>query len=372
MTSYGAFQAYYTIHLDETPSTIAFIGGVQNFLTFFIGAFSGRLLDAGLFVPTLLVGAIFQLLGMFLMSVSKTFWQLMLTQGVLTGLGGGIFFTPSMGLMTTYFSSRRAFAIGLATTGNSVGGMIYPIVVRELLPKIGFAWTCRVLGFLNLGLLSVVLAFMRPRLPPRKSGPIIDWSAWTERPYALFVVGLFFAMWTTYYTLYYVGSFGVEQLGMNYTLATNLVIIVNAVGVPARTIPPFFADRIGQLNIFCPALAFLTMLTFSWLAVHSTVSLYVWVVLYGLSSATFQCLVPTTVAALTPELNKVGTRLGMAFSAVSFAALTGPPIGGALQTAMGGRYTGATIWAATVALLAFAFASGSRVSRVGFALRKKC
>lgn len=113
----------------------------------------------------------------------------MLTQGIMTGIGGGIFFTPSMGLIGTYFSSRRALAIGITTTGNSAGGMIYPVLVQQLLPKIGFAWTARVLGFLNLGLLSVVFVFMRPRLPPRKSGPIIDMSAFKEPVYAFFVAG---------------------------------------------------------------------------------------------------------------------------------------------------------------------------------------
>jgi len=206
VNSYGAFQTYYTLNLPEPPSTISWIGTVQNFLTFFVGAFSGRLLDAGLYVPCLIVGTTLQLLGIFLMSISHTFWQLMLTQGLLTGLGGGIFFTPSMGLMATYFSSHRSLALGVATTGNAVGGMMYPIIVQQLLPAIGFAWTTRVMGFLNLGLYAVVVAFMRPRLPPRKSGPLMDWAAWREAPYALFVGGLGFAFWAVYYTFYYVST----------------------------------------------------------------------------------------------------------------------------------------------------------------------
>lgn len=80
---------------------------------------------------------------------------------------------------------------------KAVGGMIYPILVRELLPRIGFAWTARVLGFVNLALLAIVGTFMRPRLPPRKSGPVVDWSAFRETPYALFVAGLFFIIWGT-------------------------------------------------------------------------------------------------------------------------------------------------------------------------------
>lgn len=217
VNSFGAFQAYYTETLGVAPSTISWIGSIQVWLTFFIGAFSGRLLDAGFFVPTFVVGAVLQLLGIFFMSLSKQYWQLMLTQGVLTGIGNGIFFCPSLGLTATYFSDRRAFALGVATTGNSAGGIVYPLIVRSLLPKLGFAWTTRVLGFVNLACLLVVLFLMRPRLPPRTSGPIIDWSAFKEPTYVLFVTGLFFVIWAVYYTFYYVSlTLAISRMGGRY------------------------------------------------------------------------------------------------------------------------------------------------------------
>lgn len=139
-----------------------------------------------------------------MMSLSTKYWQLLLTQGVLTGLGGGIFFTPTSSLLATYFDKRRAVAMGIASSGNSIGGVVYPLLVRELLPKIGFAWTARVLGFVNLALLSLVVCFMKPRLPPRKSSALLDLPAFTEPPYALFVIGLFIVVWGIYFTLYYV------------------------------------------------------------------------------------------------------------------------------------------------------------------------
>ena len=203
---FGVFQTYYTLNLDISPSTISWIGTTQNFLTFFIGAFSGRLLDAGYFLPTVLVGASLQILGIFMMSLSTKYWQLFLTQGVLNGIGNGIFFTPCMGLMATWFSKKRSLAMGCASTGNAAGGIIYPIMVRELLPKLGFAWTVRVLGFMNLGLLALVVCLMKPRLPPRKSADFFDKSAFKEVPFVLFMVGLFFQVWCIYYTLYYVST----------------------------------------------------------------------------------------------------------------------------------------------------------------------
>jgi len=136
--SFGAFQAYYTEVLPQDPSTISWIGGIQFLLSLIIGTISGRLLDAGFFLPTFAVGMILQVLGIFLMSLSTEYWQLFLSQGVLSGIGAGLYFTPAVSVVNTYFDKRRALAIGLATTGNSAGGIVYPLLVRELIPTLGF------------------------------------------------------------------------------------------------------------------------------------------------------------------------------------------------------------------------------------------
>nr|OQO26064.1 hypothetical protein B0A51_06996 [Rachicladosporium sp. CCFEE 5018] len=394
VNSFGSFQTYYSTLLpDETASTISWIGSVQVWLTFFVGAFSGRLLDAGLFLPTFAVGMAMQLAGIFGMSWCTEYWQLMLTQGILTGIGGGIFFCPSMGLLATYFSNKRGVAIGIATTGNSVGGMIYPVVVRELLPKLGFAWTVRVIGFVNLGCLVLALCFMRPRLPPRKSGPIMDPKAFHEPVYMLFVAGFCFMIGSVYWTFYYVrseflssvnrrstftdkvyqiASFGVQVIGLSYASSTLLIIIINGVGLPFRVIPPLLSDRYGPLNIILPALFATALVAFTFVAVHDTLGLYLFTIFYGITTAAFQCLLPVTVASLTTNLNMVGTRLGMAFSAISFAALTWPPIGGAIIGLQHGKYQGAQIWAAVSALAGALLMLTARVKMNGWTVRKKC
>ena len=119
--------------------------------------------------------------------------------------------------------------------------------------------------------------------------------------------------------------------------------------------------------LFCTALV-----CYTWLAVSDVAGYYIFTVFYGMITAAFQCLLPTTVASLTPDLNMVGTRLGMAFSLISFAALTGPPIGGVLQSADGGRFRGAQIWAATAALLCAILVASARVVKVGWKIKVKC
>lgn len=204
VNSFGAFQAYYTAILPQTPSTISWIGSTQACLLFVVGMFSGRAFDAGLFRPTIIIGIAIQIVGIFTMSAAKNFWQLLMTQGICTGIGGGIFFVPIMSLCSTYFAKRRGMAIGIVTSGNSAGGIIYPIVVRELLGKVGFGWTVRVLGFINVISLAIVIAFMKPRLPPRKTGPLIDMDAFRDPPYLLQILGVCFLMPPVYYVFYYV------------------------------------------------------------------------------------------------------------------------------------------------------------------------
>lgn len=201
---------------------------------------------------------------------------------------------------------------------------------------------------------------------------MIDFSAFREPTYSLLVAGLFFAMWAIYYTFYYLSSFGNEVLGLPFTTATTIIILVNGAGVPARVIPPFFADRIGQFNTLIPALTSLAIVAFCWVAVHNPAGLYAFAALYGMCTGGFQCLVPSTVASITTDMSKFGTRLGMAFSTLGFAALTGPPIGGALQSAMNGSYLGAQLWAALAAGMTVVLVCASRVSKVGWKLGVKC
>ena len=95
-------------------------------------------------------------------------------------------------------------ALGIVTSGNSVGGIVYPVVVRQLLPKVGFGWTVRVLGFINIASFLVVIAFMKPRLPPRKTGPPVELEALKDLPYCLHVLGMCFLMPPVYCVFYYV------------------------------------------------------------------------------------------------------------------------------------------------------------------------
>jgi MFS family permease len=326
ITSYGVFQEYYRTTLELTPSTISWIGSVQIFLLFFLGTFSGRALDAGLFRPVYITGSVLQLLGVFSMSASKNFWQLFLSQGLCLGIANGLHFCPAMSLISTYFVQKRALVVGIAAMGSCTGGVVFPIIIQQLLPRIGFPWTIRVCGFIMLLTNILTITCYRTRLPPRRTGPLVEWSSFKEWPFMLYCAASFFNFWGLYFAFFFVGSYGREILGMTYPDSINLLLTMVAVGFLWRLLPNYFADKVGSLNMLLPFTLVAGTMLLAWIGVHTRASLFVFAGIYGSGSAGMQSLFPAGLSSLTEDLKKAGVRMGMGFTIVSFACLTGPPL----------------------------------------------
>jgi MFS family permease len=126
------------------------------------------------------------------------------------------------------------------------------------------------------------------------------------------------------------------------------------------------------MTVLVPVLFVWCTVAFCWLAVKNVAGYYVFTCFYAAVSGGLQSLIPTSIASITPRLNMVGTRLGMGFGIVSFAALTGPPIGGALQGADGGKYIGPQAWAACVTFVSFILMIVARFLKGGLSFKAKC
>jgi hypothetical protein len=206
LSSFGLYESYYTTSLSLSPSSISWIGSVQIFLVYAIGTFSGRALDAGHYHTVQAAGSFLQILGIFMTSVSTKYWQIFLAQGVCKGLGDGLVFCPTVSLVATYFSKKRSLAMAFTASGGATGGIIFPLIFQQLEPRLGFGWAVRIMGFVVLFNAVAAAMLARVRLPPRKTGPLVEWSAFKELPYTLFCVGMFFNLWAVYFAYFYVSQ----------------------------------------------------------------------------------------------------------------------------------------------------------------------
>jgi predicted MFS family arabinose efflux permease len=330
------------------------------------------LTDGGYFREVFIVGSFVSAFGVFMASLSSKYWQLFLAQGVCCGLGNGMLFTPAVSLVSTYFSTKRGFAIGICAGGSAIGGMIFPVMVQQLLPKVGFPWTMRSLGFVQLFCLVICKIIAKPRLPPRRAGPVVEWSAFKEAPYVFFASGMFFAFWGVYFAFFYTGSFARDVIGLSYSTSISLILVLNGVGFIGRLIPNWIADQwTGPLNAMIPVCLVSALIYYLMNLVTSQNGLYAWASVYGFIGAAVQSLFPAILASLTSDLRKRGTRMGMTFTIVSFSVLTGPPIAGALISADGGNYIGAQCFAATSLAFGAVLMTAARISHTGWVWKAK-
>lgn len=178
------------------------------------------------FVQIIIPPALLLVFAVMMTSLCKEYYQFMLAQGILGGLCCGMMFAPAMAAVGQYFRTRRALAMGIAVSGSSLGGVIFPIALNNLIQirSIAFGWGVRIAGFIILALLAIACVTVRRRLPPRK-GNILVLSAFRDPSYVLTIASLFFLIWGMFTPFFYIETYATYR-GMSPRLASYMLSIL--------------------------------------------------------------------------------------------------------------------------------------------------
>ncbi|KAH6975742.1 major facilitator superfamily domain-containing protein [Ilyonectria destructans] len=358
--SFGAFQTYYVSVLHRSRSDISWVGSIAVFFLFFTGIISGRLTDAGYFRITTIAGAFLVVLGTFTTSLSHEYWQILLAQGLCTGLGNGFLLTPMMTLLTTYFRRRLALVMGIAACGSTTGGLIYPSMARTLLPTVGFGWTMRAIGFIQLGTFAIALVCAVPKRAPKRSSPIVDFSVFRAPEFTFYLIGAFLAFLGVFFPFFFLNSYAREKQHLSYTDSLNLTLVLNGIGFIGRLLPSLMAKYLGTMNVFTAFLFSSALCMFTWIPVHSTPGLYAWTTFYSLSVGGVQSLFLAVVTIISSDMSRIGARLGIISAGVGVGALLGSPLSGAIISGNGGSYTGAQAFSGSALIVGGLFVFAAR------------
>ncbi|OWY41322.1 hypothetical protein AA0120_g7090 [Alternaria tenuissima] len=329
--TYGAFQTYYrtTLLPSSSPSAISWIGTVQAWLLIVIGVLSGPLFDLGYFRSMLLVGNVLVVLGIMMLSLSTKYWQVFLSQGLCMGLGAGLLYIPSLAMVGVWFSKKRAVALGIVMSGIAVGGVIYIIMFDHLVRTAGFPWAIRAIGFVALAaaLLSIpaLLSGSAWLKHKRKRRALFDKTALHDRLFLIFTACSFSTFLGYIVPYFYIPTYARERLGSNESTALYMLVLAIAGSFFGRLVSGVLAHFLGAIVTW--ALCFFSA------------------ALVTVPSAAF--------ANITPDLSRLGTRLGMSWSVSSIASLIGAPIAGALLKKTNGRtnFIGVQVWSGVCLML---------------------
>ncbi len=372
LNTFGVFQTYYETSgtLHQTASNISWIGSIQAFLATLVGVFTGPLYDAGYFRHLIIAGGILVPLGFMMTSLCTQYWQTIIAQGILIGIGNGCLFVPSVAILPQYFTTKNPVANGIAASGSSIGGIIMPFAFVRLQAHIGFGWATRILGFLSIATISISMAVMRPRLTPRSKRKLVDVSAFGELQYTFFCAAAFCGFIGILVPLFYVGLYAQATGVTSAEFAFYLLPIMNAASTFGRIAPNLVAGMIGPLNVHIPVAAVAGILVFAWCGITEFASTVAFAVLYGFFSGGFIGLLPVALVSLTPDLRTLGTRTGQAFFVGSFGMLIGSPVSGAILSKTG-SWTAVKCFAGTAVTLTAALLVAARTAKVGWRLKAR-
>ncbi|KAL5340201.1 major facilitator superfamily domain-containing protein [Aspergillus crustosus] len=329
--SFGVLQEYYATHQlqQQSADQIAWIGSLSTFLQFATGAVAGPLFDRyGTWV--IRPAAILYIFALMMTSLCSTYYQFMLAQGVLMGISTGLLQLPAMAAVSQWFDKKRAAALGLAIAGSSVGGVVFPIAMSKMLnsSSLSFGWSIRIIAFAMVPMMAISCACVTARLPPRTTTFFIG-AAFKQPRFILIIVAFFFMILGMFTPLFFIPTYAVSR-GMDATLASYLIAIVNGASTFGRIIPGILADKFGRLNVFGIGGIATGIIICCMNLAESNASLIIFSVVFGFWSGT---IVSGGSAALTlcpRSPQEVGTYLGMGVGLVGAAALIGPPVSGAL------------------------------------------
>jgi len=372
LNSFGAFQAFYEqgyLH-ERSPSDISWVGTVQSSFIMLGSVYAGPLYDWGYLRSLIRVGCFMIVFGMFMASLCTKYWQLLLSQGFFMGLGTGCLFTPTAGIIASYFGKKRGLAMGIVSAGSTIGGIIYPIMFHKLTDSAGFGWAVRAIAFVMLGLSILPVLGMKMRLKPHAVRRVFDAAAWKEPEFSLYALSLFIGYIGIYIPFFYIQTFCLQKRIIDGELSTYILPIMNGAGFFGRLALGHLADRIGPLNAFIISNSACGALVFGWIGMESEASIIVFCLLYGFFSSGSITLPATVVAVvLCPDIRQYGVRLTMQLVPSAIGLLIGNPIAGVVLKSGWNSlqaFSAATIIACTLLSIA------ARVVKTGIRLTVRC
>ncbi len=156
---------------------------------------------------------------------------------MLNGTGASLLFTPSIAAVGHFFRERRGLATGVASTGGSIGGIVFPLMLQALFARVGWGWAMRCLGLVCLTLCAAANLLIRSRLPPaRNASSHPDFRILADAAFLLTTAGIFLLEFALFIPLTYVSSYMLAR-GFDEAFAFQILPVLNAGSVVGRALP---------------------------------------------------------------------------------------------------------------------------------------
>lgn len=328
--SFGVFLAAVQADLGASRTQISWALGITNLVGSFAAPLIGRALDRFPVRRIMLLGTGLTAAGFAALSQVSALWQFLAIFGSLLAVG-----TMSMGhlssakLVANWFEVRRGTALGVATVGISLSGLVMPPLATWLILNVGwrggfFAYAAATL--LVVAPVAMLFVVSRPEdvgqtpdgLPepePAAGAPRLAATAWSTReilreraffgtviPFAL---GFFANSAVLTHLVPHARDLGIDAYG-----AASVLSFVAAAGMAGKVAFGWVADRLGASRALALSLLLQLFGVAALLVAHAYPALVVTGLVFGLGMGG---MVPLQGAMLATAFGRIsfGKAMGL-------------------------------------------------------------
>ncbi|KAF8309076.1 MFS general substrate transporter [Clavulina sp. PMI_390] len=351
LTRFGVFQEYYltTPPFDQaSESTINSIGTIAIAIQFFITPFCITLASRyPHWIPFTSWGSlILYVLSVVAASFAQTVNQLLIFQGVMVGLCGGLIYAPVFVWLSEWFLEKRALSAAIIFCGSGIGGIIFPLVINSLLRATGgHQWTLRILA-LFIGVCSAVsLLGVKPRVPVARTRhgvaralPRADWGFLMSPEFLAMSTTIMTQALAYYPVSLYIPAFA-TAIGLSTINGTVALAIFNLSGVLGQILFGHACDKIDYAYIIIFSAIGSALSAFLMWGFAKTLEMtFAFVVVFGAVSSGFSSTAPAASKDIAGTDSQSGIVFGCFEMFKGVAVVVGPIISAHLHQ----RDSGAT------------------------------
>lgn len=326
-----------------TPANLAIVFVIANSVGPITMISGGKINDT--FGPKLVIffGGLMFGGGMILSSFAKNITHLILSYGVLTGLGLGMVYGATISTSIKFFPDKRGFVGGITTALFGISSVIIPPIAASITAKMGVLSAFKIIG-LAFTVIVCISAFFIDKCPEgfkpngwtppmqknNSSMPSVnkDWKEMLQTP--TFYVMIFLLMCGAVAGLMCISlasPLAKKMIGMSVASATAAVSTLALFNVLGRISAGLISDKIGRINTLALAcLLSIVGLYFMYISGEGDVrTFYIGISIIGICFGSFMGVFPGFTADQFGAKNN-SVNFGIMFSGFAIAGYVGPTI----------------------------------------------
>lgn len=336
--------------LEEFGWTRAMASGAMSTaagLAGLLGIVSGRLTDKYGARIVIAVGAFLCSLGYLLMIWVNSIWQLYAYFGIIVGFGFAVCWTPVNATISRWFYRKRVLALGIATSGITVGHMIVPPIVAVFISAHEWRFAYILLAAIIV-VSTVPTLLMLGKDPPdakdptpeaeRKSkehvesGSSIRVQNWTvleaikTRPFQMLMVMGFVTATGFYFLAVHIVAYATD-IGIDTHSAALILTFMGGANILGKLIMPQIVTKVGGRIALLILLALQALSLFFLIGAKS---LWMFFFLCSTFGFGFGATSPIRMSMISEfyGLRSVGMLIGIVEISWAVGAITGPIMAG--------------------------------------------